>query len=81
MTIYEIKKRTQENEPYFFSRAAMKFFGQTLKDFKVQKQPDGRYKISALIGKHHHSDLTEGYRFGWQTVRFFNPELNTLEEE
>jgi hypothetical protein len=36
ITIYEIKKRVI-NAPFFFSRKSMKFFHQTLKDFKVYK--------------------------------------------
>lgn len=37
MTIYEIKRRSQEKKPYYFDRKTMKFFNQTLKDFKVCK--------------------------------------------
>lgn len=65
MTIYEIKRRTAETSPYFFSRNTMKFFEQTLKNFKVYKQSDGRYKI-VCKGKH-------------ETIRFFNPVNNELE--
>ncbi len=36
-TIYEIKRRTAETAPYFFERGSMKFWGQTLKDFKVER--------------------------------------------
>ena len=68
MTIYEIKRKTQETEPYFFDQSTMRFFGQSLKDFRVKKQPDGRYKISAPN------------RYG-TTVRYFNPQNNELEEE
>ena len=46
MTIYEIKQRTKKTAPYFFSKDTMRFFGQTLKDFKVSKQNDGRFKIT-----------------------------------
>ena len=66
LTIYEIKEKTKVTAPYFFCRDTMKFFDQTLKDFKVKKQSDGRYKISAPSGK-------------FETVRFFNPENNKLE--
>ena len=37
MTIHEIKERTKKTNPHFFSRDTMKFFNQTLKDFKVKK--------------------------------------------
>tara|TARA_R100001132_G_C3193083_1_gene44028 strand:+ start:38 stop:259 length:222 start_codon:yes stop_codon:yes gene_type:complete len=47
MTIYEIKERTAENQPYYFSKDTMKFFGQTLKDFKVYKQSETEYLITA----------------------------------
>ena len=68
MTIYEIKQLTKETEPYFFDRDTMRFFGQTLKDFSVKKQDDGRYRIFA-----------KSYSGGYDTVRYFNPENNELE--
>ena len=66
MTIYEIKEKTKVTAPNFFCRDTMKFFDQTLKDFKVKKQSDGRFKISAPSGK-------------FETIRFFNPENNKFE--
>ena len=71
MTIYEIKELTKETAPYFFSKDTMKFFGQTLKDFRVKKHDDGRYKITAPSGSNWEHEHT--------TVRFFNPENNELE--
>ena len=74
MNIYEIKRRTQETEPYFFCSKTMKQFGQTLKDFKVWKDDDSdRYVIFAPIkvdGKivHH-------------TTMFFNPLNNKIESK
>jgi hypothetical protein len=49
MTIYEIKRRYESANPegHFFDRAAMKFFQQTLRDFRVKKISDGVYQISA----------------------------------
>lgn len=47
MTIYEIKRRSQEKKPYYFSRDTMKFFGQTLKDFKVYKLTNNIYEFRA----------------------------------
>ena len=73
MTIYEIKQRTKKTAPYFFSKDTMRFFGQTLKDFKVSKQNDGRFKITAPSGSNWSDDL--------QTIRFFNPTNNELETE
>jgi len=71
MTIYEIKRLTKKTAPHFFSRDTMQFFGQTLKDFKVYKQRDGRFKIVAPSGSDWSNDL--------QTIRFFNPLNNELE--
>jgi hypothetical protein len=71
MTIYEIKERTKKTSPYFFSKDTMKFFGQTMKDFKVYKQKDGRFKIVAPSGSDWSNDL--------QTIRYFNPTNNELE--
>jgi transcription elongation factor GreA-like protein len=36
LTIYDVKYRVK-NAPYFFDRKSMKFFNQTLKDFKIEK--------------------------------------------
>ena len=75
MTIYEIKQRTQETAPYFFTRQTLKFFGQTMKDFRVYKQLDGRYMLTAPI-----KDRTTGKTRG-ETIRYFNPLTNKLEHE
>ena len=72
MTIYEIKKRTKETAPYFFNRETMRFFGQRLSDFTVKKQSDGRYKITCPSG--------ENWDGNYQTVRYFNPKNNVLEQ-
>ncbi len=75
MTIYEIKERTQDTAPYFFTRKTLKFFGQTLKSFSVLNQVDGRTRISApMIDRF--NDRVMG-----ETVRYFNPENNELERE
>lgn len=71
MTIYEIKRRTKDTAPYFFSKDTMNFFGQRLKDFKIYKQIDGKYLIVANSGK----NWSEKH----QTKRLFNPETNELE--
>jgi hypothetical protein len=36
-TIYQIKEATKDTAPYFFSRRTLKFWGQTMKNFKVYK--------------------------------------------
>lgn len=66
MTIYEIKRRTEQTAPFFFSKSTMKFFGQTLKSFSVKKLSETKYKISAK-SKH-----------GFYTERIFDSETNTL---
>jgi hypothetical protein len=66
MTIYEIKRRTQNTSPHFFSHRTLKFFKQTLKSFKVTKLPDGKYLIRANA-------------FYGVTSRIFNPITNELE--
>ncbi len=71
MTIYEIKRRTQKTSPYFFSRKTMLAFGQTLKDFKVHKQPNGKYLISA--------ETHDRWSVKHTTKELFNPETNKLE--
>ena len=73
MTIQEIKNRTQETAPYFFDAKTLKFFGQTMKSFKVYKQEEGKYLISAPM-KDRNSGKVVGY-----TERLFNPETNELE--
>jgi hypothetical protein len=81
MTIYDIKRLTAETSPHFFDESSLRFFGQTLEMFTVEKQPDGRYKIEAgtmgfmpgIFGK------KEGFTEGLRTVRYFNPLNNELE--
>ena len=77
MTISEIKRRTSETSPHFFDRKSMKFFGQRMSDFKVSKQDDGKYLISAPT---YRTDYRTGKRIkGSPTQRLFNPETNELE--
>jgi len=71
LTIYDIKRLTAETAPCFFSRDNMRFAGQTLKDFKVYKQKDGKYLIIAESGK----NWSEKH----YTKRLFNPINNELE--
>ncbi len=75
MTIYRIKYLVAENEPHFFDRKTMKFFGQRLRDFSVRKMQDGRYRISCPLKR-------PISRMEWgETIRYFNPATNTLEWE
>lgn len=67
LTIYDIKRLTENTAPMFFDRKTLKFFGQKMKDFKVYKLEDGKYQICA-------PRLHGGY-----TQRIFNPETNILE--
>lgn len=69
MTIYEIKERVRETSPHFFDRKTLKFFGQTMKSFKVYEQSDGRFIICAPFG--------QGKPKG-ETVRYFDPQTNTF---
>lgn len=73
MTIYEIKNKTAETSPYYFTRNTLKFFGQTMRMFSVKKQSDGRYKISAPM-----YDRYTGKQVG-TSERFYNPANNELE--
>lgn len=73
MTIYEIKARTVNTSPYYFTAKTMKFFGQTLRSFKVSKLPDGRFQISAPM-----KDRNTGKIMGY-SQRYFNPVNNELE--
>lgn len=47
-TIYDIKYAVQGKSNYF-DRKALKFFGQTMKDYSVTQTKDGRIFISAPI--------------------------------
>lgn len=73
LTIYDIKRLSEANAPYFFARKSMQFFGQTMKDFNVSKQSDGRYLITAPM-----RDRFTGKVMG-TTQRYFNPLNNELE--
>jgi len=74
LTIYEIKRRTEETNPYFFSRKTMKFFGQTLRDFRIRREADGRYRIEAPTYR-------GPDKLNRPTVRYYNPSTNDLDLE
>jgi len=73
MTIYDIKYKTRETEPHYFTRKTMRFFGQTLRDFRVKKMADGRYRISAPVLSRFSKKIIG------ETVRYFNPVTCQLE--
>jgi len=73
MTIYEIKRLTSETSPYFFERKTLEFFGQRMSDYRVYKQKDGRYLITAPI-RNQTTKKVIGH-----TERMFNPKTNKLE--
>jgi hypothetical protein len=75
LTIYDIKTLTAQTSPYFFTTKTLKFFGQTMRSFKVYKQTDGRYLIMAPM-----VDRFTGRNMG-TTKRFFNPITNELEHQ
>jgi uncharacterized protein (DUF2252 family) len=61
-TIYDIKYATMDKSPYYFDRKSMKFFGQTMRDFKVKKSPTGRIYIYAKTktGSYSFREFTNG---------------------
>ena len=81
MTIYEIKRRLEDSAPQFFSRETLKFFGQTMKDFRVYKQEDGKFLLTAPIRQRTRFSGSEIWATTGQTRRIFNPETNKLERE
>ena len=81
MTIYEIKRRLEEKKPHFFSRQTMKFFGQTMRDFKVYKQKDGKFLMVAPIRQRTRFSGSEIWATIGETRRVFNPETNDIERE
>lgn len=81
MTIYEIKRRLEDTAPQYFSRESMKFFGQTMKDFRVYKRKDGKFLMVAPIRERTRFSGSEIWATTGQTRRVFNPATNKLERE
>jgi len=81
MTIYEIKRRIEDSAPHYFSRQTMKFFGQTMKDFRVYKQKDGKFLIVAPIRQKTRFSGSGIWATIGETRRLFNPETNRLERD
>lgn len=79
LTIYDIKERTMETSPYFFSEETLRFFWQTMESFHVEKLTETTYRISAKRWMPH---PTEPWHIpNGQTVRIFDTESNTLKME
>ena len=72
MTIQDIKHLTRATEPEFFAPATLKAFGQTLQSFTVERQPDGRHKITAP--RFNPDGSPDG-----ETIRYYNPTGHTLD--
>ena len=73
-TIYEIKRlverqaKSEGKESYYFSRSTMKFFNQTLKDFKVKRHPTEEGKFLTIGQKGN----------GFKSYAVFNPLTNKI---
>jgi len=72
LTIYDIKELTRDTAPEFFTRETLKYFGQTMKDFKVTQIGD-KYRIASVCRNN------EGIQTGRETIRLFDPKTNELE--
>lgn len=72
-TIYDIKYLIT-NESHYFDRKSMRFFGQTLKDFKVKKSPQGRIFIFAPM-------RNNGRPCGYSLREFKDNKLYSIESE
>ena len=72
MNIYQIKADYEQANPQgrFFDKDNLRFAGQTMRDFKVVRQPDGNFRLTAPL--RHNSQLVG------QTVRIWNPTTKTL---
>jgi len=80
-TIYDIKYSTQEKQSLFFSRGAMKFFGQTMKDFSVKKSPAGRIFIYAPISDNYRTSKLYNKILGYTFKEFVSGDLVTVYNE
>ena len=76
MTIYDIKRMSEDKAPYFFERKTLKFFNQTLKDFSVKKLNEEKYYISAPMrdSRGHQVGVTKRV-FDVRTRELLNTEL------
>ena len=72
-TIYQIKQAMAETLPKYFDRKTLRFFGQTLAAFRVYRESDGRYLITAPM-----FDRFTRRQVG-RSERYFNPATDKLE--
>lgn len=72
-SIYEIKQNTHATSPYFFSPKTLKFFGQTMKSFRVEKSPSGRIFIWA-------SSRWDGQLMGYTFREYVDYNLKQISE-
>jgi hypothetical protein len=75
-TIQEIEEATLAKSPYFFSAKTLKFFGQTMRSFKVCKSPQGKVFIYAKMVARS-MNIFRGYSF-WE---FTGDDLHTPKDE
>jgi hypothetical protein len=80
LTIYDIKERTMATSPYFFSEETLKFWGQKMESFHVEKLTETTYRISATRWMPHPTNRWIEMPNG-QTVRIFDTVSNTLTME
>ena len=74
MTIQEMKRKSlKSNLPYYFSPDTLKWFGQKLNDFNVEKCKDGRCKASA-------PSYWDGELMGTSII-FYDPVTNKFESK
>ena len=80
-TIYEIKRNTIENQPFYFSRRTLKAFNQSMSDFKVIRYQDkiyicaqGSLEMSAPLG-------VRGSVSGYSIRQYTGDDLKTVDDK
>ena len=76
-TIYEIAEATKEKCPFYFTKDTLRFFGQTMRSFKVEDNGDGRFQIAAP--SYYWSEGKKKYT--GMSIRYYNPITKDLEDE
>lgn len=79
LTIYDIKYATLKNQPYYFDRKTMKFFGQRMSDFKIVTSWSGRVFIYAPL-YFYDSRIDKNTFTGWSIREFTGKDLICLED-
>ncbi len=85
-TIQEIKEETLRTSPHFFDEGTLKWFGQTMRTFKVRLSPEGRVFIYARMTDRHEDNAYRGFTFREFTGEDLKPPENgpkfwTMSEE